>query len=137
MKEDTSSYALPKSVKRHAASELPDLKNLVKVFANTQNSNPARVAKAMGVTSSNLNDRTKGRNPRIEMLLALSEALEYNLLDFYLRLLPERLRSTTETRQLEQQIEELQAQHLALKQELESTTRERDLLFSLMQAPRK
>lgn len=129
----TLRYALPLRVKRHSPHDLPDIANAVKAFADTQNSNRARVAKALGTSSATLAALLKGRNPRIEMLLALSEALEFNLLDLYMRLLPERLRATTETRQMAEQMEGLQQEMDALRHELDSVKRERDLLLSLMQ----
>lgn len=131
--ERTVRYALPQRVKRHEPSALPDIANAIKAFADTQNSNRARVAKALGLSSSALAYLTKGRNPRIELIVALSEALEFNLLDLYLRLLPERLRATTETRLLEQQLNHSQQEKNALQQELDLVKRERDLLLSLMQ----
>lgn len=135
--EPTVRYALPLRVKRHRPEGLPDIANAVRAFADTQNSNRARVAKAIGISSSALAALIKGRNPRIELLLALSEALEFNLLDLYMRLLPERLRATTETRQMAEQMAEMQRQKEALRQELDSVKRERDLLLSLMQRPEK
>lgn len=135
--EPTVRYALPLRVKRHRPEGLPDIANAVRAFADTQNSNRARVAKAIGISSSALAALIKGRNPRIELLLALSEALEFNLLDLYMRLLPERLRATTETRQMAEQMAEMQRQKEALRQELDSVKRERDLLLSLMQRPGK
>lgn len=135
-KEVPIKYALPLRVKRLEPSALPDMANIVKGFANTQSSNRARVAKALGMSSATLNGLLKGRNPRIELLLALSQGLEFNLLDLYLPLLPERLRQTNETRALQAQLEQLQEEKNAVQQKLEASEREREMLLSILKGPK-
>lgn len=128
---------LPKSVKRYAPNALPDFDAAVKEFSITKNTNRARLAKVLGMSSPTLTGMIKGRNPRIELLLALSEALQVNLFDLYLRLLPEHLRATTETRQLQEQLDQMTKEKDALEAKLTNAERERELVLSLMRGREK
>ncbi len=135
-KEPVYSYALPLRVKRHKPSELPDIANAFKAFANSKNSNRSRVAKALGLPQATLANLLKSRNPRIELLLALSEGLEHNLLSLYLPLLPERLRETDETRALREKVEQLEEEKQALQLKIESYEREREMMQAFMKMKR-
>ena len=91
----------------------------------------------MGMSRSALANLLKSRNPRIELLVALSQSVEYNLLEFYISLMPERLRGTTETRKLQEQLDQMEEEKETLQQKLEASERERELLLSLLQGQRR
>jgi len=113
---------------------LPDLDGIVRAVAAMHGSNRTKVARIIGITQPGMVRMLKGRNPRVAQLMALCNALQYNLFDVYVRQLPEHLRTTTETRQLQAQLEQVQQERDAMQQELEAVKRERDLLLSIMKA---
>ena len=123
---------MPKRTTKRTRDALPDLDGLVKAVAAMHGTTRMKVAAILGVDSSGLIKLLQSRNPKVERLMALSEAVQFNLFDTYLRQLPEHLRATTETRQMAEQMDQLHQEKLALQQELDSVKRERDLLLSLM-----
>ena len=126
------SYPMPKRTTKRTQSTLPDLDGLVKAVAAMHGTTRTKVAAIMGMDTSGLLKMLQSRNPKVERLMALSEAVQFNMFDTYLRQLPEHLRATTETRQMAEQMAQLHQEKLALQQELDSVKRERDLLLSLM-----
>lgn len=123
---------MPKRTTKRTRTTLPDLDGLVKAVAAMHGTTRTKVAAILDVDPAGLVRLLQSRNPKVERLMALSEAVQFNLFDTYLRQLPEHLRATTETRQMAEQMDKLQQEKLALQQELDSVKRERDLLLSLM-----
>jgi transcriptional regulator with XRE-family HTH domain len=123
---------MPKRTTKRTRTTLPDLDGLVKAVAAMHGTTRAKVAAILDVDPAGLVRLLQSRNPKVERLMALSEAVQFNLFDSYLRQMPEHLRATTETRQMAEQMDQLHQEKLALQQELDSVKRERDLLLSLM-----
>lgn len=131
------SYPLPLRVSTPTRDKLPDLDGIVRAVASMRNTTRTKVARVMGRSQSGMVKLFQGRNPRVAMLVALCEALQFNFFDTYMRQLPEHLRSTTESRLLQEQLEQMQAEKDALQLKLEVTEREREVFLSLLQGQRK
>jgi DNA-binding phage protein len=125
-------YALPLKLTPLKPTDLPDIAANVRAFAESRGSNMARVAKALGLSQSGMFKLLMGRNPRIGLLMDLSRAVQFNLMDMYLQLQPEHLRITQGTRLLHQQVQQLEQELAAVRAELEATRRERDTFHDLL-----
>jgi transcriptional regulator with XRE-family HTH domain len=125
-------YALPLKLTPLKPTDLPDIGASVRALAEARGSNMARVARAVGLSQSGLNKLLAVRNPRIGLLMDLSRAVQFNLMDMYLQLQPEHLRITQGTRLLQQQVQQLEQELAAVRAELEATRRERDTFHDLL-----
>jgi len=86
----------------------------------------AELSRKIGVSYVTLLRKMKSKSPPIGILLDISNALEINLLDRYLILLPKHIRQTQDGRNLVHEIELKQAELDALKQELAQVKKEKE-----------
>ncbi|MBI1287331.1 MAG: hypothetical protein GC178_07095 [Flavobacteriales bacterium] len=126
------SYPLPKRTTKRTRSALPDLDGVVQAVAKMHGTTRSNVADIMEINPAGLYKLLSSRKPKVDRLMQLCEALQYNFFDIYMRQLPEHLRTTTETKLLARQIQTLQQEKEVLQQKLEAVERERDLLLSIV-----
>lgn len=106
--------------------ELPDIRDIVKALLNRQNSTMHKASKRMGRSHNFLTLALRDRNPRIGLLLDLSEEVGTNLLNYYLDQMPPSVRLTARDIVARDEI-------TALKAELETVKTENARLWGVIE----
>jgi hypothetical protein len=102
------------------APKKPNLPNVlahVAGAAHKRNYTLTRMSRAMGRNSNYLHQALGKGDPRIGLLLQLSEMLHQNLLEPYLALLPPTIGPTEAERELQKQVDDLSARLAATEAE--------------------
>jgi lambda repressor-like predicted transcriptional regulator len=106
-------------------TELPNLSKHIAAVLKQRGTSMRILSKYLGYTPNYLTNALKGKNPRIEMLIALSNLMGMNLIDSYSYLLDPANRATAQERLLQQKIEQLTT-------ELETVKAERDKYWEVV-----
>ncbi len=106
--------------------QLPNLLNVVNGLAKNRGITLRSICIRMNRQHNFLNSHLRTNNPRIDVLLELSDLLNVNLLEAYLPLLQPKVRPTALERDLIRQLAERTA-------ELETVKAERDRLWGVVE----
>lgn len=133
MKDPRIQIIPPKKVKLRTHDHLPRLEMVVQHVAKDQQRSIRHFSDVIGLSPTSLGRILRRRDPSISLLIGLSEALGHNLLDMYLQLLPEHLRDTQQTHQMQQQLDDMAAQMDALRAELDTAKQHCDIYREMVQ----
>lgn len=106
--------------------ELPDLLSVINTLAKHNGTSLKSICKRMGRQHNFLHTHLRTKNPRIDVLMELSDLMNVNLLEAYLPLLQPTVRPTAVERDLIQQL-------AAKTAELETVKAERDKYWGLLE----
>src|SRR4249919_944295 len=101
------SLSIKDAEKKIESVKLPDL---IKRYANERNKNMVTLSKFLGRDPSYMAQQLERKTVNVPLLYALSNHLNVNLLEPFLNLLPEDIRTTQKEKELQQQIANLQKQ---------------------------
>ena len=104
----------------------PEILEGLRAIAHQQNTSLSQISKEMGQSPNYLKSHMEKGDPRVMLLVELSKRLQVNLLEAYLDLLPDGVRTTA----AEQRLAEENAQ---LRKELEEVKAERDKYWSAIE----
>lgn len=111
---------------------LPNVSKLLSGWLKREGRSMSRVSVEMGHSTNYLGLALGGGNPRVELLIRLSNLTGINLLDMYMELLSPELRATAGDRELRREIEVLRTELVATQAELEATKAERDKYWEVI-----
>jgi hypothetical protein len=97
--------------------ELPDIRDAVKALLMKQNKSMHMASRRMGRSHNFLSLTLRDRNPRIGLLIDLSEELGTNLLNYYLDHMPPSVRLTARDVAHREEINALKAELERVKEE--------------------
>jgi hypothetical protein len=122
------SETTPTSSKKKAPKKpkMPDIRAHIAGMAHKRNYTLTKMSRAMGRNSNYLHQALSKGDPRIGLLMQLSEMLHHNLLEPYLALMPPTIGPTAAERDLIQQL-------AAKTAELETVKAERDRLWGVVE----
>jgi len=106
--------------------KMPEIRAHIAGMAHKRNYTLTKMSRAMGRNSNYLHQALSKGDPRIGLLMQLSDMLQQNLLEPYLALLPPTIGPTAAERELIQQLAERTA-------ELETVKAERDRLWGVVE----
>lgn len=111
---------------KNVKAQLPRMSAIIRDWAKYKHTSLRKLSKKMGKGENYLQQSIHINDIRPSMLIAISKALEINLFDHYLALLPESIRATEREKALLLQIEAMQNEKEQLQKELEQVKAERD-----------
>lgn len=98
-------------------NEYPNLSSVVATLLKQQGGSLRSHSLKMGQASNYLSTNLRANNPRISLLIELSNALDYNLLEAYRPFLKPEVASTAVERDLKQKMNDLTAELLRVTEE--------------------